>query len=348
MHFTIGNKTVSPDSEVFIIAEIGVNHNGSLKIAKQLIKHAKDAGADAVKFQTYETDSLVTNSTELADYQRKSQFHNQKEMLEKYQLSKSQFKELKKYCDSLDILFFSTPFDLKSVEILEEIGVDAYKVGSGDLTNFPLIEKIINFNKPLIISTGMSTFDEVKATVNFIPNHIKLAILHCTSAYPAPFEDLNLRAITSLKHFNKIIGYSDHSMGVEIPFAVTSMGYKILEKHLTLDRSLDGPDHKASLIPNEFKQMVNGIRNIEHAMGNSDKRVTPSEQKTKELVRRSIYAGKDLPRGSIISLDDLVYLRPNKGIEACYYLDVIGQHLINDKKKGELLTWDDFLGVTND
>jgi len=348
MQFTIGNKSVSPDSEVFIIAEIGVNHNGSVNIAKQLIEHAKDAGADAVKFQTYETGSLVSDSTELADYQKKGHFHNQKEMLQKYQLNKSEFKELKEYCDSLDILFLSTPFDLKSVEYLEEIGVDAYKVGSGDLTNFPLIEKIIFSNKPLIISTGMSTFDEVKATVDFIPNHTKLALLHCTSAYPAPYEELNLRAITSLKYFNKIVGYSDHSMGVEVPYAVTSMGYKILEKHLTLDRSLDGPDHQASLIPNEFKQMVNRIRNIENAMGNSYKRVTPSEQETKELVRRSIYAGKDLSKGSIISVDDLVYLRPNKGIEACHYLDVIGKHLINDKKRGELLTWDDFLGVTND
>lgn len=342
MEFNLGRKTITPDGEVFIIAEIGVNHNGSIKLAKQLIELAKDTGADAVKFQTYQAENLVTATSELADYQKKSSFKTQKEMLQQYQLSKQEFVELKEYCDSVDILFLSTPFDLQSADFLVEIGVEAFKIGSGDLTHFPLLSQIASYKKPLIISTGMSTLEEIKATVDFIPGDVEYALLHCTSAYPAPYEDLHLRVIEQLKEeFNCLIGYSDHSMGLEIPFAAATLGYKILEKHFTLDRNLKGPDHVASLIPNEFKQMVEGIRKIEKAMGTNVKQITPVEIKTKEVVRRGIYAAQDLTKGHVITSNDLDYLRPVTGIEACHYQEVIGKIIVDNKNKGEPLTWKD-------
>ncbi len=207
MPFTIGNTRVTDEGKVFIIAEVGVNHNGSLRLAKKLINAAKEAGADAVKFQTYQTEQLVTPQSKLATYQKKTNHHSQFDMLKKYQLNKQEFKELKKYSEECHISFISTPFDRKSAELLEEMGVDAYKVGSGDLTHYPLLEQLATYKKPLILSTGMATLEEIKDTVHFLPKNLPLALLHCTSAYPAPYNEVHLKAIKTFKeHFRCVIG----------------------------------------------------------------------------------------------------------------------------------------------
>ncbi|MBM7552589.1 N-acetylneuraminate synthase family protein [Thalassobacillus pellis] len=339
----IGNKLISNEAPIFIIAEIGVNHNGSMELAEKLIQKAKNAGADAVKFQSFKADNLVSEQGELADYQKKAGFKNQKDMLAQYQLTKEEFIRLKKVCEQYNITFLSTPFDNESAHELDSIGVDAFKVGSGDLTHFPLLEQLASYGKPLIISTGMATIDQIKRAVEFLPDDAEISLLHCTSAYPAPYEELHLNAIKVFReNFNCIIGYSDHSMGLEIPWAVTSLGYKILEKHFTLDREMDGPDHKASLTPDEFSDMVKGIRNIEKALGKELKQITPAEINTKKVVRRGIYANKALRKGHIITKEDLYYLRPVQGLEACEFKEIVGRNLLRPKQKGEPVTWKDF------
>ncbi|WP_096439221.1 N-acetylneuraminate synthase family protein [Alteribacter populi] len=346
MTFKMGGKLISEAEPMLIIAEIGVNHNGSMALAKKMITLAKQAGADAVKFQTYQTESLVTADSELVDYQKKSNVTSQKEMLEKYQLTQGDFTELKRFCEQTGISFISTPFDIKSAESLEKLGVDAYKVGSGDLTFYPLLAQLASYKKPLILSTGMATLEEVQATVDFLPKGQDFALLHCTSAYPAPFEDLHLRVIETFQHhFPCVIGYSDHSFGLEVPFAAASLGYKILEKHFTLDRTLEGPDHAASVEPEEFAEMVRGIRKIEAALGTTVKHLTPSEVETKQKVRRGIYAANDLPQGHIISTKDVTYLRPSHQMEACDYQQVLGKQLDVAKRKGDPLLWKDLRGV---
>jgi len=263
-------------------------------------------------------------------------------MLKKYQLNKQDFKELKSFCEAQGIMFISTPFDRESAEMLEELGVDAYKVGSGDLTHYPLLEQLASFNKPLILSTGMSTLEEIKGAVQILPKHTPLALLHCTSAYPAPLNDIHLRVINTLKeHFNCMIGYSDHTQGVEIPYAALCLGYKIIEKHLTLNNDLEGPDHEASLNPQEFSEMVKGIRQIEAALGGTIKQVTPSEIDTKNTVRRGIYLCNEISKGHTISREDLTYLRPADHIEAKYYKDVIGKKVNCRKTVGSPLRWKD-------
>lgn len=342
MKIKIGDRTISKENEMYVIAEIGVNHNGSVETAKKLIELAKDANADAVKFQMFHTEEMVSDFADLADYQKNQKNKNQKEMLKKLELTEQQFKELKAYSEQLGITFLSTPFDIRSAEILNQMDVKAFKVGSGDLTNLPLLHQIASYKKPIILSTGMSTLSEIETTLNFLPENSEVALLQCTSAYPAPFEDLNLKVIDTLEYsFQRIIGYSDHSLGLEIPFAVTSMGYKILEKHFTFDKQAEGPDHRTSLEPIEFKKMVEGIRHIEKALGTSEKKVTKSELKTKPLVRKGIYLQKDLEPGHPISLNDLLFLRPLSEINAEQYLQVLGKRLRTTKKSGQPLLWND-------
>ncbi|WP_181348836.1 N-acetylneuraminate synthase family protein [Thalassobacillus sp. CUG 92003] len=342
MTFQIADNTISEHHPVFIIAEIGINHNGSVSLAKQLIKRAKDAGANAVKFQTYQAESLVTAEGDVADYQKEAGFTSQKEMLEHYQLTAAQFVEVKAYCDKVGLIFLSTPFDIESAQRLEQLGVPAYKVGSGDLTHYPLIKHLASYKKPLILSTGMATLEEIKAMVSILPTDTPFALLHCTSAYPAPYKDLHLLVLEKLKStFNCIVGYSDHSLGCDVPFAATALGAKIIEKHLTLDRNLDGPDHAASLIPEEFTRMVKGIRRIETALGSGVKHVTPSEMNTKAAVRRGIYAAADLPVNHRLTEKDVMYLRPNKGIETSDYQAVLGSALKRSKAQGEPVYWED-------
>ncbi|RNA66765.1 N-acetylneuraminate synthase family protein [Alteribacter keqinensis] len=349
MPLQIGGKMVGKESPMFIIAEIGVNHNGSYEMAKKLVIKACEAGADAVKFQTYETDALVSEEAALVNYQKKGMYSSQREMLKSYQLSKKEFKRLKVFCDKKGIVFLSTPFDVTSARLLKEMNVDAIKVGSGDLTYYHLLKELAGYKIPLILSSGMASLEEIRKAVSFLGNSAEVAILHCTSAYPAPFKDLHLNVIQTLKRvFNCPIGYSDHSLGLEVPFAVAAMGYNIIEKHFTLGRDLEGPDHQASLMPDEFARMVAGIRAIESALGSEEKVTRPSELETRILVRRGIYLNGDYPPGHVIHEEDLLFLRPEGNISASSYLDVIGKKLQVAKSSGDALRWTDLEMVSYD
>ncbi len=343
MRVVIDNKEISEHSPVYIIAEIGVNHNGSIVQAKHLIDAAIVAGADAVKFQMFRTERLVIDNAPLADYQLNDTYNNQKEMLKSLELSKDDFVELKKYCDHSPITFISTPFDEISAIELNDLDVPVFKIGSGDLTNFPLLTQVNHFKKPIILSTGMSTIQEIKATLHILGNNPHVILMHCTSAYPAHFHDLHLNAIRTFKMmFNTVVGYSDHSLGMEVPIAATALGYKVIEKHFTLDKSADGPDHKTSLTPTEFTHMVQSIRNVERALGSTIKKATASEKEMKKIVRRGIYAKSDLSQGHELTVNDLNYLRPLSEIEACHYEKVIGRTLRISKNKGQAFQWCDF------
>ncbi|MGG1664117.1 N-acetylneuraminate synthase [Brevibacillus sp. NRS-1366] len=339
----IGNRTVSDQEPAYIIAEIGVNHNGSIELAKKLVDLAHEAKVDAVKFQMFHHEELVSGQAGLVEYQKRSGYSSQHEMLRQLELSEQDFAKLKLYCDGRGITFLSTPFDGKSADFLQRLEVGAFKVGSGDLTHYPLLRQIQSYGKPILLSTGMSTLSEIEAVLDFLGDSCSIALFHCTSAYPAPYEDLNLRVMETLRSaFRKTIGYSDHSLGVEVPIAAVAMGYTMIEKHFTLDTSMEGPDHRASLDPAEMKRMVQAIRHIEAAVGKSIKRIAPSESETRRLVRRGIFAGRDLEPGVLIGLDDLLYLRPLSSIEACDYQKVIGKILRRPKKKGEPFSFEDF------
>ena len=338
----IGNKQIGATERMFIIAEIGVNHQGSLALAKKMIELADSAGADAVKFQMFRTAEMVSDQADLAEYQKNSHYQTQKELLTDLELTEEEFQELKKYCDDRGIIFLSTPFDLKSAEVLNKMGVEVFKVGSGDLTNYPLLLSLKNFDKPIILSTGMANLAEIEGALEFLGSSTNIALLHCTSAYPAPYADLNLRAIDTLKHsFQKVIGYSDHSQGLAVPYAAASLGFKILEKHFTYNKNAIGPDHQTSLEPQEFKEMVAGIRQIELALGSSQKTIAKSEQENKYLVRKGIYLAEDIESGQQLTLANLAFLRPQQGLGAEHYLEVIGKKATTTLKKGHPLTWQD-------
>lgn len=338
----IGNRTVSDQEPAYIIAEIGVNHNGSMELAKRLIDHAHDAQVDAVKFQTFHHEELVSSQAGLVEYQKRSGYSSQQEMLRRLELSEGDFAELKCYCDARGITFLSTPFDGKSAEFLQRLEVEAFKIGSGDLTHYPLLGQIQSYGKPMLLSTGMSTLGEIEGVLDFLGDSCPVALFHCTSAYPAAYADLHLRAIETLEPaFRKIVGYSDHSLGLEVPIAAIAKGYQFIEKHFTLDKSMEGPDHRASLEPDEMQRMVQAIRNVEASMGKSAKRIARSEVETRRLVRRGIYARRALIPGEKLQQDDLLYLRPLSSIEACEYQNVIGKKVRREVKQGEPLAWED-------
>ncbi|MDW7650512.1 MAG: N-acetylneuraminate synthase family protein [Bacillota bacterium] len=326
---TLHEKIISDNHPVFIIAEAGVNHNGSVNNAIQLVDAALNAGADAIKFQLFNTAKLNVKNNSL---------------LKSLEFSKEKMAAIKQYCDQSGILFLCTPFDEESASTLQRLNVEAFKIGSGDLTNLPLLNCVASFRKPIILSTGMSGLHDIETALTFLPGTVKVALLHCTSAYPAPFAELNLNVIHTLKAaFGKIVGYSDHSQGLAVPFAAAALGYKIIEKHITLDKNLPGPDHIASMEPADFKELVCGIRNIEKALGSPAKQVMPSEQQTKKAARRGIYLKSDLPENHKLTVDDLMFLRPLSAIEACHYQSVIGKVLTRPKRKGTSLTWQDLL-----
>lgn len=339
----IGHHDLNEDG-VFIIAEAGVNHNGSLEIAKQLVDAAKAAGANAVKFQWFNSEQLATNDAELAEYQRKnSAGKTQKEMLQKLELSAAQFAELKQYCDVQGMMFLATPFDEQSAELLAQLNVPAFKISSGDLTYHALLKKITSYGRPMIISTGMATLGDMESTLHALRESRELIVwMHCTSAYPAPYDTLHLRTIHTLNSaFGGPIGYSDHSLGIEVPIAAVALGYRLIEKHFTLDRTMAGPDHKASLEPNELKQMVQSIRNVEKALGGTSKFPDDVEQHTAKVVRRGIYLNKDVQPGHRIKQQDLLFLRPLSALSAAQYEDVLGKKMVRPKRKNEPLRWSD-------
>ncbi len=339
----IGNKFVGTEVPCYIIAEIGVNHNGNIELAKILIDEAVKSGADAVKFQTFKTEKLVTEYAKMAEYQKANlkKDSSQFEMLKKLELSYEDFSELKEYCDIKNTTFLSTPFDIESAKFLNSIGVEAFKVSSGDLTNIPLIEYINSFNKPIIISTGMANFEEINDAYNVIEDKNNLAILHCTSNYPAPFDSLNLNVLKIMKEkFNSIVGYSDHTEGIIVPSTAVALGAKIIEKHFTVDKSMEGPDHKASIEPKEFKEMVNNIRIIEMSLGSSEKVIQECEISTTKVARKSIVAARNINKGDMITIEDLDYKRPGTGLSPKYYKDLVGMVANTEIKKNEQIDFE--------
>ena len=334
-------------SKVFIIAEAGVNHNGSLDLAYQLVDVAKEAGADAIKFQTFKAENVVSKLADKAEYQKKTtgSDKSQLEMIKKLELSFEDFVKLKKYCDKKEIMFLSTPFDYQSIDFLYDL-VDIYKIPSGEIINYPYLKHIAAKNKPLIMSTGMSNLGEIEEAINIIRSvnsEAKISLLHCTTNYPTPYEEVNLKAIQTLAAAFKLpVGYSDHTLGIEVPIAAVARGAKIIEKHFTLDKKLPGPDHKASLEPSELKEMVKAIRNIEMALGDGIKKPNKSETEIMKVARRSLIATRDIRAGEIIKESDIAIKRPGTGILPKFKEIVIGMKLINDIRQDEPFRWENF------
>lgn len=339
----IGNNMVGDNCPTFIIAEAGVNHNGSLEMAKKLIDAAKESGADAVKFQTFKSEEVVTKNAEKAEYQKKTTTENsQYEMIKKLELSADDFKELFSYADKKDIIFLSSPFDLDSIDVLNELNVPAFKFGSGEITNFPSLEHAATKGRPVILSTGMATLGEIEEAFNLLKEKISdIILMHCVTSYPARTEDANLKVIETFKCAFKVpIGFSDHTVGIEMAVAAVAMGACVIEKHFTLDKNLDGPDHKASLEPDELKRMIKSIRNVEKGMGNGEKRITDEEKQIKEVARKSIVSTTYIPKGSIIKKEDLSIKRPGTGIKPKYIDFLIGKKAKFDIELDEILKWD--------
>lgn len=317
----------------FIIAEAGVNHNGSLEMALQLVDAAVDAGVDCVKFQTYKTENLVSQSAPKADYQiNNTQNENtQFEMLKQLELSEEMHQKILDYCKEKNILFFSTAFDLSSLQYLKEIGLQMVKIPSGEITNYPYLKKAAQLFDRIIISTGMSTIDEIKSALQvFLDEGISkenITILHCNTEYPTPMEDVNLKAMLQIqKEFGTAVGYSDHTLGIEVPIAAVALGASLIEKHFTLDRTLPGPDHAASLEPKELKTMVSAIRNIEKSIaGDGIKKPSKSEIKNIPIGRKSIVAKTKILKGGIFTEENITCKRPGNGLSPMLWNKVIGQ-----------------------
>lgn len=324
-----------------IIAEIGVNHNGDYKLAKQMVDVARECGADIVKFQTFNVDSITSKYAEMAQYQKENlgEEKSQKEMLRSLTLSHEEFTELAKYCNTIGILFLSTPFDIESIRFLDSIQ-NIWKIPSGEITNYPYLVEIAKTKKKVIISTGMSTLDEVDEAVNVLKNHgtKDIILLHCTTDYPAPIDSVNLNAMLTLKdRFNYPVGYSDHTRGIEVSIAAVAMGASVIEKHFTLDKTMPGPDHKASLEPCELKQLVTAIRNIERAKGTGEKHPTETEIKNQGVVRKSIVASKAIKKGDIFTEDNLTTKRPGNGISPMNWNKILGTTADRDYEEDELI-----------
>lgn len=343
-YIKILNRKIGPGEKVFIIAEAGVNHNGSLKTAMKIIDCAARSGADAVKFQTFRTEELVTRKAPKAGYQNrtvpgKSQF----EMLKALELTEDDFRRLYDYCRRRKIMFLSTPFDIESARFLNRLGMAAFKISSGEITNIPLLKEVARYGKSIILSTGMSTMGEVKKAVNAICSKraCRLALLHCTSNYPTKISDVNLSAMLTLKDvFGVPTGYSDHTEGIEVAIAAAALGACIIEKHVTLDKNMKGPDHKASLDMREFKDMVGCIRRVEAAFGDGVKAPVNSELSVKKVIRKSIVAMSDLRAGARISRGDIGVKRPGIGISPEYVDDIAGALVIKPIRKDELIAWE--------
>ena len=319
-------------SRILIIAEAGVNHNGDLELAKKLIDAAAEAGADIVKFQTFNADRLVASTARKAAYQIQTTNNreSQHEMLRRLELTEDMHNELIAHCAARNIGFFSTGFDIKSVDLLLSFGQNHFKIPSGEITNLPYLLHIGQLGRPVILSTGMSTMDEIGSALRILENSgtpkTTITVLHCTTEYPTPMPEVNLRAMISIRdNFGVKVGYSDHTLGIEVAIAAVAMGATLIEKHFTLDRQMPGPDHKASLEPSELKSMVTAIRNIEVALGDGVKRPTPSETKNIAVVRKSIIASKSIQLGEVFTTKNLTTKRPGTGISPMRFDEVLGK-----------------------
>lgn len=329
-------------ARALIIAEAGVNHNGNVELAHKLIDAAHNAGADVVKFQTAQPELVISKFAEKAEYQKAAtgSDESQLDMCKKIMLRYEDHNELKEHCEVLGIKFLSTPFDIKSIAFLEELGCSMWKVPSGEITNLPYLTKIAETHKPIILSTGMSEMEEIADAIALLNSHGagKIILLHCTTEYPAPFEDVNLRAMETMrKKFGLKVGYSDHTRGIEIPIAAVAMGACVIEKHFTLDRNMDGPDHKASLEPDELSAMVKAIRNVEKALGNGIKTPSTSEIKNIHIARKSIVAKKKILKGETFTEENITTKRPGSGISPMRWNEILGTRAIRAFEEDELI-----------
>lgn len=339
----IDNKRIGDKQACFIIAEAGVNHNGDIKLAKKMVDTAKAAGCDAVKFQTFKAKDLVTDDAKLADYQLKNTKKKiQLDMLKSLELNEEDFYKLRKYCNKKNIIFLSTPHSDDVLDFLNPL-IKAYKIASGDLTNLPFLKKIAQKNKPIILSTGMSTLKEVKTAVRTIKKYNnRLVLLHCTTSYPCPLRDVNLKVMLTLKkEFDLPIGYSDHTNDIFVSPIAVALGACVIEKHFTLDKQLEGPDHKASLNPEELSLMVENIRKVEQLMGSEKKRPTGTEKEIMKVARKSIVAGLEIDKGKKISSGMLTVKRPGIGISPNLLNKIIGKKANRNIKKDSLIKFKD-------
>lgn len=337
---------------VIIIAEAGVNHNGDIQLAKKLIDVAVDAGVDYVKFQTFKADKLVSRDAKKASYQDKNindGDDSQYTMLKKLELSHENHLELMKYCSERNIKFFSTAFDVEGVNYLNDLGLSFFKIPSGEITNYPYLKAVALCGKPVILSTGMCSENEIEQALNVLIQYglekTAISILHCNTEYPTPMKDVNLKAMVSIQQkFGVEVGYSDHTLGIEVPIAAVALGATIIEKHFTLDRTLQGPDHLASLEPDELKAMVNAIRNIELALSGDGQKI-PSESETKNIAiaRKSIHLSKNLSKGHVVTEEDIISLRPGDGISPMEWENIVGKKLVEDKKEYDKLLFSDLI-----
>lgn len=339
----IGGRTIGSGSPCFLIAEAGVNHNGNLEMALQLVDVAVTAGVDAVKFQTFSATRVVVRDAPKARYQKEATGSDEShfEMLRKLELSPKAHRKIQTYCQKRGIIFLSTPFDEESSDLLEDLDVPAFKIPSGEITNLPFLAHVARKGKPLVVSTGMSTMGEVEAAVAAIrlAGNLKIALLHCVSAYPAQAAEANLSAMqTMAKAFGVPIGYSDHTLGTEVALAAVALGAQILEKHFTLDRSLPGPDHRASLEPDELRTLVRGIRTVESAIGHGRKEPMPTEADVAEVSRKSIVAARDIPAGALVTRDLLMMKNPGTGWPSSMLGQVVGRITTKNIPADTLLT----------
>ncbi len=328
---------------VIVIAEAGVNHNGNIEIAMEMVDKAKTAGVDYIKFQTFTPEKLVSKYADKADYQKRTTGSNesQLQMLKKLALKLEDFKKIKSYCDSLGIGFISTPFDFTSIDFLETLNMDFWKIPSGEITNLPYLEKIASTSRDVVISTGMCDMEEIKDAIGILQNggSGKITVLHCNTEYPTPFVDVNLKAMLQIgRETGMPIGYSDHTLGIEIAVGAVALGATIIEKHFTLDKNMDGPDHRASLDPLELKAMVMAIRNVESGLGDGIKRRTVSEEKNVNLARKSIVASKSIKKGEIFTIENITTKRPGTGLSPMKWYDVIGTKANMDYSEDDFIT----------
>ena len=341
--FSVGARSIGAGAPVFLIAEAGVNHNGDLGLAMKLVDVAAEAGADAVKFQTFRSAALVSRRAPKAAYQRATTGDRggQAEMLARLELGEAQHAALMDHCARRGILFFSTPFDEASADLLERLGVPLLKVPSGEITNLPFLRHLAGKRRPLIVSTGMSTLEEVARAVTVIgaAGDPPLALLHCVSAYPAPAAETNLRAMDALRSFDHPVGLSDHTTGITVAVAAVARGAAIVEKHFTLDRTLPGPDHRASLEPNELRALVQAVRTVESALGDGHKRPMPCEEDTRRVARRSLVAARTLRAGERLTADCVRLKRPGTGISPADLDQALGRVLRRDVGDDEVIDW---------
>ncbi len=333
---------------VLIIAEAGVNHNGSLELAKKMIDVAFDAKVDAIKFQTFIPELVMSKYAEKAAYQQETtgKRESQLDMVRKLYLDLNAHKDLMSYCKKKGVEFMSSPFDMQSIDVLQQLGLKTIKIPSGEITNIPYLRKIGKPNNKLILSTGMCYLGEIETAVKVLTDsgtdRSNISLLHCNTEYPTPMQDVNLSAMITMRDAFKLdVGYSDHTLGIEIPIAAVAMGATIIEKHFTLNKTMEGPDHRASLEPDELKAMVVAIRNIEMAFGDGIKKPSPSESKNIDVARKSIHFMKDLSKGHVIREDDLVIKRPGDGIPSSLMDQVIGKKLKKDSMEDTKLKWED-------